>query len=104
MNISSDFNSIYFGQKIPTSSFLKMGSGIFEFEAAKNLCHTFDERFPGHIGYYQKALHYVEMIEQKNPNMRNILKDISYLKFKDKKLNEIEKLTKELGEEIDVVI
>ena len=36
MNISSDFNSIYFGQKIPTSSFLKMGSGIFEFEAAKN--------------------------------------------------------------------
>lgn len=104
MNINADYNSINFGQKIPTSSFLKMGSGIFSFEDAKKLCHSFDTKFPGHVGYYKNALHYVENINHKNPELKDFLIKISRFSDKNIRLKEIERLTKELGEEIDVVI
>lgn len=104
MNTINNYNNINFGQKIPTSSFLKMGSGIFDYNDAKKLCNTFDQKFPGNAGYYKKALHYVEIIENQNPYIKNILNKIWLLREKELKLNEIEHLTKELGEEIDVVI
>ena len=104
MNIVSNYNSIYFGQKIPTSSFLKMGAGIFSFEDAKKLCLIFDQKFPGHVGYYKNALNYVRMIERKNPHLKQFLNNISILSDKNLKLEKIERLSKELGEEIDVVI
>ena len=104
MNAINNYNNINFGQKIPTSSFLKMGSGIFSFEDAKKLCQTFDQKFPGHVGYYKNALNYVSMIERKNPHLKQFLNNISILSDKNLKLEEIERLSKELGEEIDVVI
>lgn len=81
-----------------------MGSNIFSFEDARNLCNTFDQKFPGHVGYHKKALHYVEIIENKNPYIKNILNRICLLQENNLKLKEIEQLTKEIGEEIDVVI
>ncbi len=104
MNINNNYNTINFGQKIPTSSFLKIGSGIFNFEDAKNLCQTFDKKCPGHISYYKRAQQHAENIGQKNPHLKNILTNISHLIENNKKLQEINRLTKELGEEIDVVI
>jgi len=104
MNINADYNNINFGQKIPTVPFLKMGSGIFDYEEAKKLCHVFDQKFPGHVGYYQKALHHVENIERRNPHLKHILNDIHYLKGKQEKLDAITRFAKELGEEIDVVV
>ena len=104
MNINNNYHSINFGQKIPTSSFLKMGAGIFDFEDAKNLCQVFDNKFPGHVGYYKNALHYVDMIEHKNPQFVDILTYLSALRGKERKLEEIAKLTKKFGEEIDVII
>ena len=104
MIINNNYNSINFGQKIPTYSFLKMGSGIFSFEDAKNLCQAFDKEFPGHIGYYKHALHYVDVIEHKNPELRDVLIHITSFKDKHRKLEEIAKLAKKFGEEIDVVI
>lgn len=104
MNINNNYNNINFGQKIPTSSFFKMGSGIFSFEDAKNLCNAFEVKFPGHVGYYRNALHYVEKIEHRNPDLRELVHNIAKLQQKKLKLEEIEKITKALGEEIDVII
>ena len=104
MNINNNYNNINFGQKIPTSSFFKMGSGIFIFEDAKNLCQVFNDKFPGHIGYYKNALHYVDVIEHKNPQLGDILLYLTTLKSKERKLEEIAKLTKKFGEEMDVII
>ena len=104
MNTINNYNNINFGQKIPTSSFLKMGSGIFDYNDAKNLCSSFDQKFPGNVGYYKKALNYVEIIENQNPYIKNILNKICLLNENNLKLKEIEQLTKEIGEEIDVVI
>jgi len=104
MNINNNYNTVNFGQKIPTSSFLKIGSGIFSFEDAKNLCHSFDTKFPGHVGYYKNALRYVENINHKNPKLKDFLTKISCFSDKNIKLKEIERLTKKLGEEIDVVV
>lgn len=104
MNINNNYNTINFGQKIPTSPFLKIGSGLFDYEAAKNLCQTFDKKFPGHVSYYKRAQKHAENIGQKNPHLKNILTNIINLREKNKKLQEINRLTKELGEEIDVVI
>lgn len=97
-------NNINFGHKIPTASFLKMGSGIFDYSDAKNLCMAFDTKFPGHVGYYQKALKHVANIEKKNTDLRQIFLDIGRYTDKNSKLGRIAELTKELGEEIDVVI
>ena len=104
MNINNSYNNLYFGQKVPTSSLLKMGSGIYSYDDAKNLCNSFDKKFPGHVGYYKKAMNYIEVIGNKNPHVRNILNNICYLQGKNKKLDEISRMTKELGQEIDVVI
>ncbi len=105
MNISNNYNNnIYFSQKVPTSPLLKMGSGIFNYEDAKNLCHVFDQRFPGHIGYYQKALHYVEMIRHKNPEITEVLTNITRKYDKNDRLKEIARYTQKLGEEIDVKV
>lgn len=104
MNVNNNYNNINFGQKIPTSSFLKMSSGIFDFEDAKNLCMAFDKKFPGHIGYYQKALKHVANIQKKNADLHPIFIDLGHYMDKNSKLRRISELTKELGEEIDVVI
>ena len=97
-------NNINFGHKIPTASFLKMGSGIFDYNDAKNLCMAFDTKFPGHVGYYQKALKHVANIEKKNTNFHQIFLDIGHYMDRKSKLGRVAELTKELGQEIDVVI
>lgn len=104
MNIQTNYYNINFGQKIPTSPFLKIGAGIFNFEDAKNLCQVFDKKFPGHVSYYKRAQKHAENIGQKNPHLKNILDNISRMEENKSKLKEINRLTKELGEEIDIVI
>ncbi len=83
-------NNINFGHKIPTTSFLKMGSGIFDYNDAKNLCMAFDTKFPGHVGYYQKALKHVANIEKKNTNFRQIFLDIGHYIDRKSKLDRIQ--------------
>lgn len=104
MIIQTNYNNINFGQKIPTSPFLKIGSGIFNFEDAKNLCQLFDKKFPGNVSYYKRAQKHAENIGQKNPNLKNILDNISRIEENKNKLKEINRFIKELGEEIDVII
>lgn len=104
MIIQTNYNNINFGQKIPTSPFLKIGSGIFNFEDAKNLCQVFDKKFPGNVSYYKRAQKHAENIGQKNPNLKNILDNISRIEENKNKLKEINRFIKELGEEIDVII
>lgn len=104
MIINNNNNNINFGQKFPTSSLLKMGSGIFDFEDAKRVCHAVDDKFPGHVGYYQKALHYLENIRLKNPDIRDLLAEITKNPIKEDRKKEISKIVKTLGEEIDLVI
>ena len=77
---------------------------MFNFEDAKNLCQTFDKKFPGHISYYKRARQHAEDIGQKNPHLKNILINISCLAENNKKLQEINRLIRELGPEIDVII
>ena len=104
MIIQTNYNNINFGQKIPNSPFLKIGSGIFNFEDAKNLCQVFDRKFPGNVSYYKRAQKHAENIGQKNPNLKNILDNISRIEENKNKLKEINRFIKELGEEIDVII
>lgn len=93
-----------FGHKVPTNSLLKMGSGIFSYEDARELCYSFDKKFPGHVGYYKKAIKHSENIGQKNPNINKILSEIKAQPDKISKLKKIEEYTRQLGSEIDVVI
>ena len=97
-------NNISFGQKVPTASLLKMGTGVFDYNDAKTLCLLFDDRFPGHVGYYKKAQNFANKIAQKNENINKIFESINAVESKNNKLAVIDKLTKQLGKEIDVII
>jgi len=103
MNISN-YNNISFGQKVPTASLLKMGAGVYDFEDARNLCSFIDNRFPGNVGYYKKAVKYANSIAQKNENVSQMLESLKELPSKKDKLTVIRKMVMATGSEIDVVI
>jgi hypothetical protein len=96
--------NISFGQNVPTSSFLKIASDIYDFEAAKTLSQLSDSRFPGHVGYYNKAKIFVSDVTQKNEYLKNVIDDLKAFNSKEDKLTAIEKYVKKLGNEIDVTI
>ena len=103
MRIENNIN-INFGQKIPTSTLFKVGTGIFDFNDAKTLCVTFDDKFPGHVGYYKKALNLTNNIANKNEQVSQMIKSVNELNSKNDKLKVIGKIVETVGNEIDVVI
>lgn len=98
------YNNISFGQKVPTVPLLKMGAEIYDYEAAKNFCMVFDRRFPGHVGYFKKAVGFVQNIIVKNPDITKIINSIKSIEGKEKQIAQINKIASKMGKEIDVVI
>lgn len=103
MNNTINYN-VSFGQKVPTASLLKIGGEIFSYPEAKSFCEIFDKKFPGHIGYHKKSQNFVKNIADKNPQLKEIISNISKCADKKEKLSKIATYTKQLGEEIDVII
>ena len=100
----NNYNNISFGQKVPTSSLLKIGAGIYDFNDAKALSILSDDRFPGHVGYYKKAQNFVRNIAEKNEDINSLIESINSLNSKNDKLSVIRKTVIQLGKEVDVVI
>lgn len=100
----NNYNNISFGQKVPTSALLKVGAGIYDFDDAKALSLISDKRFPGHVGYYKKAVNFVRNITEKNEDINNMMKSINNLQSKENKLEVIRKMVMQLGKEIDVTV
>jgi len=97
-------NNVSFEHKVPTAPLLKIGAGIFNYNDAKSLCLAFDNKFPGHVGYYRKALGLAENIAQKNEGIKNKIDALNSYDSKRDKLAVIKNFVSKLGKEIDVVI
>ena len=97
-------NNVSFGHKVPTVPLLKIGAGIFNYNDAKSLCLAFDNKFPGHVGYYRKALGFVDNITQKNEDIKNKIDALNCYDSKSDKLAVIKNFVSKLGKEIDVTI
>lgn len=103
MKVQNNTN-IYFGQKVPTKPLLRIGAGIFNYEDAKALCMSFDPRFPGHTGYYKKAVDFAQNIARKNPEIEEIFNDLGKIGNEKQKIFKILCLSEKLGKEIDLKV
>ncbi len=104
MKINTDYNNVNFGQKFPTEPLLKMALEIWDFDAAKAIYLASSNKFPGHISYYKRAVNIAKQVQANNPEFANIVNKLKNFSSKNEKLEQIRKISSELGAIIDVNI
>lgn len=102
MNITKN-NNINFGQVVPTKPLLKAMVNIHNFDEGKELYLSTSSKVVGNIGYHKRATILANNIVNKNENIRKIFQELTGLTKEEQQIK-IDKLTKTLGENIDVIL
>lgn len=103
MKIQNTNQNTSFGQLVPTKPLLKSAIGIHTYSEGRDLYLSTSKKFPGHEGYYKKAIIIAQTAIKKNEELKKI---VNHLKETPKyEINkEINKIVADIGEKIDISI
>ena len=103
MKIKNNTQNTSFGQLVPTKPLLKSAMGIHTDSEGRELYLSTSQKFPGHEGYYKKAIIIAKSAIEKNEKIKEI---VNHLKeIPNFNLNkEINKIASNIGEKVDISI
>ena len=104
MRITKQNNVKFFGQKVPTEPLLKSAVKLHKFEDAKSLNQAIGIKYSGHISFYERAINISNRIIKLNPDIEKLVSNLKTLNNAVKQQEEINRIKKEIGETIDVII
>lgn len=102
MNIQNNTKT-HFGHLIPTKPLLKSALKIHSYDEGKDLTLSITTKFPGNLGYYNKAVKIAESILNKNAELSALLEKIKQLPPQTQAA-EVDKIVNKLGKNIDIDI
>lgn len=103
MKIQNTNQNTSFGQLVPTKPLLKSAIGIHTYSEGRDLYLSTSKKFPGHEGYYKKAIIIAQTAIKNDDKLKKI---VNHLKKTPKyEINkEINKIVSDIGEKIDISI
>lgn len=103
MKIENNTQNTSFGQLVPTKPLLKSAMGIHTYSEGRELYLSTSQKFPGHEGYYKKAVIIAQSAIKKNEKIKELVRHLKEIP-KCNLNKEINKIASDIGEKIDISI